>query len=165
MKTIVTSSTTTPGSKHQTLTLTWAAPAIGSLPLSYQPRFRVAGAATWGCKPEPQKIPSRIMRARTFPTKGLFRKVCGHNQRQSRTLISPDAAHQASFSGKSIPGVSAAGPPAQDPSGPPRNWGLECVPGIFAPVPGAGVGRGVDFEVGGSRGRGSLRGHHGDQQA
>jgi hypothetical protein len=28
-----------------------------------------------------------------------------------------------------------------------------------------GVGRGVDFEVVGSRGRRSLRGHHGDQQA
>jgi hypothetical protein len=46
-----------------------------------------------------------------------------------------------------------------------RNWGCQCVPSIFAPVPGAEVGRGVDFEVGGSRGRGSLRGHHGDQQA
>ena len=50
-------------------------------------------------------------------------------------------------------------------AGPPRNWGWECVAGIFAPVLGPGVGRGVDFEVGGSRGRGSLRGHHGDQQA
>ena len=49
--------------------------------------------------------------------------------------------------------------------GPPRNWGCQCVPGIFAPVLGPGVGRGVDFEVGGSRGRGSVRGHHGDQQA
>ena len=46
-----------------------------------------------------------------------------------------------------------------------QNWGCQCVPDIFAPVLGPGVGRGVDFEVGGSRGRGSLRGHHGDQQA
>jgi hypothetical protein len=46
-----------------------------------------------------------------------------------------------------------------------QNSGCQCVPGIFAPVLGPGVGRGVDFEVGGSRGRGSLRGHHGDQQA
>jgi len=37
--------------------------------------------------------------------------------------------------------------------------------GSFALVLGPGVGRGVDFEVGGSLGRGSLRGHHGDQQA
>jgi hypothetical protein len=46
-----------------------------------------------------------------------------------------------------------------------QNWGCQCVPDIFAPVLGLGVGRGVDFEVGGSRGRGSLGGHHGDQQA
>jgi hypothetical protein len=46
-----------------------------------------------------------------------------------------------------------------------QNWGCPCAPDIFAPVLGPGVGRGVDFEVGGSRGRGSLRGHHGDQQA
>jgi hypothetical protein len=39
------------------------------------------------------------------------------------------------------------------------------MPDILAPVLGPGVGRGVDFEVGGSRGRGSLRGHHGDQEA
>jgi Rhodopirellula transposase DDE domain len=46
-----------------------------------------------------------------------------------------------------------------------QNWGCQRMPDIFAPVLGPGVGRGVDFEVGGSRGRGSLRGHHGDQQA
>jgi CRP/FNR family cyclic AMP-dependent transcriptional regulator len=46
-----------------------------------------------------------------------------------------------------------------------QNWGCQCMPDIFAPVLGTGVGRGVDFEGGGSRGRGSLRGHHGDQQA
>jgi hypothetical protein len=46
-----------------------------------------------------------------------------------------------------------------------HNWGCQCAPDILAPVLGPGVGRGVDFEVGGSRVRGSLRGHHGDQQA
>jgi hypothetical protein len=39
-----------------------------------------------------------------------------------------------------------------------QNWGCQCVPDIFAPVLGPGAGRGVDFEVGGSWGRGSLRG-------
>ena len=46
-----------------------------------------------------------------------------------------------------------------------QNWGCQCVPDIFAPVLGPGVGRGMDFEVGGSPGRGSLGGHHGDQQS
>jgi hypothetical protein len=46
-----------------------------------------------------------------------------------------------------------------------QNWGYQWLPDIFAPVLGPGVGRGVDFEVGGSRRRGSLRGHHEDQQA
>jgi hypothetical protein len=43
--------------------------------------------------------------------------------------------------------------------------GCQCVPDIFALILGPGVGRGVDFEVGGSRRGGSLRGHHEDQQA
>ena len=43
--------------------------------------------------------------------------------------------------------------------------GCQCVTDIFASVLGPGVGRGVDIEVAGSRGRGALRGHHGDQQA
>jgi hypothetical protein len=62
-----------------------------------------------GCKPKPQKIPPRIERARIFPTKGLFGKVSGGNPRRSRALVPPGAAHQASFSGKSISGASAAG--------------------------------------------------------
>jgi hypothetical protein len=68
-----------------------------------------------GCKPQPQKIPAGVEMARTFPTKGLSGKVSGHNLRQSRTLISPDAAHQASFSGKSIHGTSEAGPASLGP--------------------------------------------------
>jgi hypothetical protein len=37
-----------------------------------QTEGRVGLGQQWGCKPEPQKIPSRIMRARTFPTKESF---------------------------------------------------------------------------------------------
>jgi hypothetical protein len=47
-----------------------------------------------------------------------------------------------------------------------QTWGgaSECR-GIFSPVLRPRVGRGVDFEIGGSRGPGSWRGRHGDQQA
>jgi hypothetical protein len=61
-----------------------------------------------GCKPEPQKILPWVERSRIFPKRAFFGKVCGRNPRQSRTLIPPDAAHQASFSGKSIHDASAA---------------------------------------------------------
>jgi hypothetical protein len=41
-------------------------------------------------------------------------------------------------------------------AGPPRDWGCRCEPGIFAPVPGPGVEREVDFEVGGDGGNGTC---------
>ncbi len=43
--------------------------------------------------------------------------------------------------------------------------GVQVRAGYFRSCSWTGGGRGVDFEVGGSHGRGSLRGHHGDQQA
>ena len=73
---------------------------------------RIPAARPRGCKPEPQNIPPRVSlrveRARTFPTIWFLGKVGGRSSRQSRTLMPPDTAHQASFSAKSIPGASAA---------------------------------------------------------
>ena len=61
--------------------------------------------------------------------------------------------------------AEAAGHKMQLITGPVQNWGCQCVPDIIAAVLGLVVGRGVDFEVGSRRARGSLCGHHGDQQA
>jgi hypothetical protein len=62
-----------------------------------------------GMKPKPQKIPAGVERARILPIINLFGKVGGPNSRRSWTLMPLDAAHQASFSGKSISIASAAG--------------------------------------------------------
>jgi hypothetical protein len=72
-------------------------------------RVSAADTPARGCKPKPQKFPAGVERARIFPTIHLLGKVGGRNLRQRRTLAPPGVAHQASFSGKSVSGASAAG--------------------------------------------------------